>query len=400
MRYDLTVDAIDFNLSAYDGFPESVTIDIFNDSGVSLGTLGPIDVPVSTQVPVSIAATGIKSIRIMGINGGPTGFSPLINDHVFCPDGSVPTNDLCTDAVAVVCNDTFTGNTSVATDTGGNSTPDVWYSYAGTVAGQVVTFSLCGGTGFDSVLRVFDACDGAEIDVNDDFCEAQSQLTLTSDGFSTYLIMVEGSGSASGEFSLTVSCDPDNPAENDSCDGAIPITCSETVLGDTSSSTDTGGNIAPDVWYSFTGDGVERPITLSLCGDGTDFDSVLRVFDACDGTEINVNDDFCGEQSELTFLSDGTSTYLIMVEGSGSVTTGGAFSLSVSCTPDNDLCEDAVPLVCGETYSGSSLYATNTGGEPSSDVWYSYTGSGIMEDVTVSISEGNTQGERIKKSLS
>lgn len=390
LQYDLTVDAIDFNLSAYNGFPESVTIDILNDSGGSLGTLGPIAVPVGIKVPVSIAATGISSLRIMGINGGPTGFSPLVNDHVFCPDGSVSTNDLCIDAVAVACNDTFTGNTSVATDTNGNDIPDVWYSYTGTVAGQNVTFSLCDGTGFDSVLRVFDACDGAEIDVNDDFCGTQSQLTFTSDGSSTYLIMVEGSDGDSGAFSLTVSCDPDNPAENDLCDDAIPITCGEFILGDTSTSTDTGGNLASDVWYSYTGDGESLPITLSLCGDETGFDSVIRVFEVCGGAEIGMNDDFCGEQSELTFTSDGTSTYLIMIEGSGSASTSGAFRLAVSCNPENDLCEDAIAVACGDTVTGQTSSATTTGGNPAPDVWYSYTGTGLLEDVTVSLCDGGT----------
>ena len=48
-------------------------------------------------------------------------------------------------------------------------------------------------------------------------------------------------------------------------------------------------------------------------------------------TEIIANDDFCGEQSELTFESDGSSTYYIMVEGAGAAS--GVFSLEISCTP-------------------------------------------------------------------
>ena len=63
----------------------------------------------------------------------------------------------------------------------------------------------------------------------------------------------------------------------------------------------------------------------------TDYDSFLRVFD--DGcnlvNQIAGNDDFCGLQSELSFASDGTTTYTIMVEGFG--TSSGNFSLAVTC---------------------------------------------------------------------
>src|SRR5690606_28573906 len=46
-------------------------------------------------------------------------------------------------------------------------------------------------------------------------------------------------------------------------------------------------------------------------------------------TQIAFNDDACGLQSEVTFLSDGTSTYVIMVEGFSSNT--GAYTIDVSC---------------------------------------------------------------------
>jgi len=45
--------------------------------------------------------------------------------------------------------------------------------------------------------------------------------------------------------------------------------------------------------------------------------------------EIAVNDDSCGLQSELTFLSDGVTTYTVMIEGFG--TSSGNYSLAVTC---------------------------------------------------------------------
>ena len=96
-----------------------------------------------------------------------------------------------------------------------------------------------------------------------------------------------------------VTCESDGPA-NDDCENAIALECDTTVTGSTSGASDSGQNPSPDVFYTYTGSGTEETVTLSLCDGGTDYDSLLRVFD--DGcnlvNEIAGNDDFCGLQSE------------------------------------------------------------------------------------------------------
>src|SRR5690606_14951286 len=83
-----------------------------------------------------------------------------------------------------------------------------------------------------------------------------------------------------------------------------------------------------DVFYKFTGTGTAQEVTVSLCG--STYDTYLRVFTDCTlSTQIAFNDDFCGTQSELSFMSDGTSTYYIMVEGFSSNT--GNFVMNISC---------------------------------------------------------------------
>jgi len=129
---------------------------------------------------------------------------------------------------------------------------------------------------------------------------------------------------------------------NEECDDAIALACGDVVAGSTTGATNSGGNASPDVFYSYTGSGEAELVTISLCDGGTSYDSLLRVFASCGnlsvGSEIALNDDFCGLQSQLTFESDGTSTYIIMVEGFS--TSSGLFSLAITC-------ELAPVLECG-----------------------------------------------------
>lgn len=183
----------------------------------------------------------------------------------------------------------------------------------------------------------------------------------------------------------------------DDCAGAIAVSCGDSVVGETITATDSGGNSAPDVFYKFTGSGSSQLVTISLCGGGTDYDSALRVFDDCDLlNEIAFNDDFCGLQSEVTFVSDGTSTYYIMVEGFGS--SSGNFSLDVTCQDPlpNDECSGAIAVSCGDSVTGSTVGATIDAGAPacgpaitSPGVWYSFNdNSGLPGDITVSLCNG------------
>ncbi|QIE60719.1 T9SS type A sorting domain-containing protein [Rasiella rasia] len=197
-------------------------------------------------------------------------------------------------------------------------------------------------------------------------------------------------------------------ANNDECSGAIAMSCGDVETGDTSTNTDTGGfNDSPDAWYSYTGSGDPEFVTFSLCDGGTAYDSRLTVYDVCGGVEIALNDDACGLQSEVSFLSDGTTTYFVAVEGFGTGDAG-AFSLEVSCNPvaANDLCDDAIAVSCGDVISGSTNFATiddavagncddtfdptpflPTVEVVSPGVWYSYTEPipGFVQDITLDL---------------
>ena len=191
---------------------------------------------------------------------------------------------------------------------------------------------------------------------------------------------------------------------NDDCANAYDISCGDSVVGETLTATDSGGNPAPDVFFKFTGDGSPQLVTISLCA-ATDYDSLLRVFDDCDlANELAVNDDSCGLQSELTFSSDGTSTYYIMVEGFGS--NSGNFSLDVTCEEPlpNDECSGAIAVSCGDSVTGTTDGATaDTGVAPdcgtsvtSPGVWYSLDdNSGLPGTITLSLCNGTDYDSKI-----
>jgi photosystem II stability/assembly factor-like uncharacterized protein len=243
----------------------------------------------------------------------------------------VPTNDDCVEATALNCGDLVTNSTIFATDSGGNGSNDVFYSYTGSGNIETITLNACGPeTNFPTTVRVYSDCTLTnQIAFNDSSCTNQPELEFISDGTTTYIIMIEGYDSTkAGNFQLLLSCN-NNAVPNDDCEDAIPFACGDTFTGSTEFATNSNGEASGDVFYSVQGSGTAQNVTVSLCGSGTNFDTFLRVYSDCAGTEIAQNDDFCGDQSQVTFESDGTSTYYVMVEGKGSAT--GNFSATISC---------------------------------------------------------------------
>ena len=58
--------------------------------------------------------------------------------------------------------------------------------------------------------------------------------------------------------------------------------------------------------------------------------------------------------------------------------------------PVNDDCENAIVIVCGETVVGSTVMATDSGYNESGEVFYTFTGQGVLQSVTLSLCDGGT----------
>ncbi len=374
---------------------------MFEDGGadITLATapfgVGPYE-PMGGTFAAAFAGediTGDWNLKVCDGAGGDSGQVLQFSMSICVPP--VITNDDCSNAYAIACGDSVTGETLTATNSGGNAAPDVFYKFTGTGTPQLVTVSLCAATDYDSYLRVFDDCDLAnELAGNDDFCGLQSEVTFQSDGTSTYYIMVEGFGSNAGNFSLDVTCM--DPLPNDGCEGAIAVSCGDSVSGSTVGATidnaaTCGTSItSPGVWYKLEDNsGLAGDITLSLC-NGTDYDSKISVYSGSCAALVCVdgNDDACGLQSEISFATDGNTTYYILIHGFGGAT--GNFTLDVTCTPTpppNDMIVNSIDVdEIGFPYTDPSVAmpaATTENGSPAgcdltgaNGVWYNFVAAG------------------------
>ncbi|MEL6811652.1 MAG: proprotein convertase P-domain-containing protein, partial [Bacteroidota bacterium] len=126
---------------------------------------------------------------------------------------------------------------------------------------------------------------------------------------------------------------------NDMCMDAITLTGDGVVSGTTVGAAVEGvpfcgtSSTSPGVYYTFTdGSGTGSMVTLSLCGGAT-FDTKIGAFTGTCGALVCETglDDFCGLQSEISFMTDGSSTYYVLVHGFGGAS--GPFDLTVSGLP-------------------------------------------------------------------
>jgi hypothetical protein len=339
-------------------------------------------------------------IRVAG-NGSASGNYTL---SLTC---SIPVaNDGCAGALPIACGQTITGSTTDATPEAivagcGNATSaSEWYVFTGT--GQSITASLCGSAYDTQISLLTGTCPGTLTCVayNDDFCGLQSQVTFASVAGTQYYIRVSGIGTASGNYTLTLTCS--SPVANDGCAGALPIVCGEIITGSTTDATSEaivagcGNATSASEWYVFTGNG--QNVIASLCGSA--YDTQISVLTGtCAGTLTCVayNDDFCGLQSQVNFTSVTGTQYYIRVSGFGS--GAGNYTLALTCTVPlpNDGCAGALPILCGQTIAGSTLGATGEitaagcGNANSPTLWYTFIGTGQLTTVSLCGSAYDTQ---------
>lgn len=229
--------------------------------------------------------------------------------------------------------------------------------------------------------------------------------------YAFYLQEICGEGEESlrvGPFTFITLADP--PAVNALCTGALPISCTGSVDGDTGTSffvpgeTCGSANItAPGLWYTLVGDG--STITVSTCGNA-DFDTKISVYAGSCGNLACVagGDDAPGcadNTSEVSFPSTASTTYFVFVHAYEE--QFGTFTLTTTCAPtcspiaENDACANATAVEptgigqCAPTSGDNSCaFATGVPNPPCDpfapivDIWYSFN-SGEQTSFVVSL---------------
>ena len=120
---------------------------------------------------------------------------------------------------------------------------------------------------------------------------------------------------------------------------------------------------------------------FETCGD-SDFDTEITVYDDVTGALLASNDDFCGLQSQVIFTTTTSNDLRVLVDQFPCTSNTTNMTLFGQCEPPpppvNDLCVDAIQMVCGETVSGTTLGATFDGApfcgtsNTAPGVWYTF----------------------------
>jgi hypothetical protein len=322
---------------------------------------------------------------------------PAHDDHRFqwsCPPP--PGNDNCLparpiDTLPYQDQATTIGATNdyVPPCVSGSTAPDVAYRMRFTTP-MTVDISLCEGvTNFDSVLYVYQGgCPGTLIACNDDACSSPvysnyvSHLTAVSLAANTdYFIIIDGYGTAAGNYQLNVSESVPPPAPYDICTLATPIsTLPFQDVGTTAGYTNDydevcpySGSTSPDVAYRMRFS-APRTVDITLCQAVTNYDSKLYVYQgSCPGPLVACNDDFCSSPmypyyyvSRLPAVSlEAETDYWIIVDGYNGA--AGNYELYVADTvpPAPPTCPGTGGTLFHQVAADSANWAT----AETSDTW-------------------------------
>ena len=283
--------------------------------------------------------------------GGGGGPDPQLPDAGVAPPPG-PAEATCDAPIELPVNGTAHGNTdngARAITLGCSSTdlaPESVFHYRADHAARVVFDT--NGSDFDTVLGVRTGCDqaGTEFVCNDDNGGggSWSQVAVDLNANEDYFVIVDGYDGTSGAVTVNATeqfaeiCGPngDGCAAGEACFttrcAAVPaglcadaialrreIPVSGVIDGNTPSNVpsvgDCGGEHGAELVYAFV---TENAGNARITLDGSDFDTVLSIYDACGqavGGAVGCNDDSVGTASELQFPAEAGHMYFAIVEG-------------------------------------------------------------------------------------
>lgn len=189
-----------------------------------------------------------------------------IGDFEICITDPLPDNDACADAVAMPITDFGIGSWTTsrsdyaygdAAQSCGSGLETVWFSFVATDANQIINARPIGGSSYNAVITVYDACGGSELGCFDNYGAGQMERAMPSgltEG-NTYYYTVSHSGtigSASGDaFQTGVRKFNDGSLDEDYC-GITDYTLDQAVYASRDDQGDLYSNpIVPVKGYGF-----------------------------------------------------------------------------------------------------------------------------------------------------
>jgi hypothetical protein len=306
----------------------------------------------SSSTP-GVTSTGTLISDIAGPNCPPPGDTPVTAIQI------VP--GLEGDGCAMATNTVDLSSNGGFTDSGASTTcsdgiRDVWYSWTATSDG--LTFFAQNASSVEIPgVSVWDATGTTELSCGDGSFGA---ISLSGWAINTPLLIRVAAGIVI-PFCLEEFTVPVTPANN-TCETAEEILTPlpATVMGNTASATDSDLFKGKDVWFTFDGttEDAGDEITVSLCG--SNYDTWLGVYTDCTYAFVASNDDafgICSPQSQVTFINDGVSNYVIGIDGFSSGDFG-AFTMNIS---------SFTPVVNGRLNCGDTIIDSGGISGPYSD---------------------------------
>jgi hypothetical protein len=111
LDYDAPTGSLSFTLQTFNGFPDTISVTVYDAAGLPLSTTSGISVPDATPVPYSYSGTPAGSVTITG----GASWGPIIDDHIYDSGPSTPVYSV----VGLVGGGTATLTVDNATPSGG-----------------------------------------------------------------------------------------------------------------------------------------------------------------------------------------------------------------------------------------------------------------------------------------
>ena len=303
----------------------------------------------------------------------------------------VGTQGTCDDGAGYVLASTIDATESADISCNSSESLDIWYKF--TANSESIYFSSIEG---NPGIELFDGSCGSLGTSFGCLDNESGVLSGLVDGNDYYAVVWTDSQEDTVEFCLEQYI-PESTVANDSCGGAVVVTCDTDIQVDGSQATTNGAprggcsTAGAGLWYTFEGDGQDWEIVTTPMSS----DIEIQVLNGeCHNFSCAGQADNSSGEEALTVSTVIGNNYLIYIGGIDAFAASiDSFDLSITCSapiPDNDLCFEAATLNCSDnSISGTTISATAndfpTGGcsSLSEGVWYTIAGTG--DDITIDV---------------